>query len=60
MSRNNSWKDQLWNVSFLPTVKVEPRQEPPQGPEPTLGSALRAPALLSRVDVVATDRAEAA
>ena len=42
----DAWKNELWNVSLLPTVKVSQGTEP-QGPGPAGGNALSAPALLS-------------
>jgi hypothetical protein len=46
-NRKNAWKNELWNVSLLPTVKVSQGAEPPLGPGPAGGRALEAPALLS-------------
>ena len=46
-SRKDAWKNELWNVSLLPTVKVAAAAEPPQGPGPAGGKALATPALLS-------------
>ncbi len=45
--RQKTWKDELWNVSLLPTVKAAPPAEPPLGPGPAGGQALDTPALLS-------------
>jgi hypothetical protein len=42
----DAWKNELWNVSLLPTVKVSQGIEP-QGPGPAGGNALSTPALLS-------------
>jgi hypothetical protein len=50
MNRKSPLKDQLWNVSLLPTVKVEPSAGPPSGPAPRGGSALNSPAVLSFAD----------
>jgi hypothetical protein len=47
LTRKNPWKDELWNVSLLPTVKATPCAEPPPGPGPAGGRALQTPALLS-------------
>lgn len=46
MTRKNPLKEELWNVSLLPTVKVEPSAGPP-GPAPRGGSSVNRPALLS-------------
>jgi hypothetical protein len=43
----NPRKDQLWNVSLLPTVRAVAPLGPPPGPGPRTVSALGAPALLS-------------
>ena len=43
----NPWKDLLWNVSLLPTVRTAAPLGPPSGPGPATVSALGAPALLS-------------
>lgn len=45
----NPWKDLLWNVSLLPTVRAAAPLGPPPGPGPgpSTVSALGAPALLS-------------
>jgi hypothetical protein len=54
MTRKNSIKDQLWNVSLLPTVKVEPSAGPPPGPAPRGGTALSRPAVLSLADATSS------
>jgi hypothetical protein len=60
-NRKNSWKDELWNVSLLPTVQVAQGSDPPLGPSPGGGQALEQPALLSlREDTTLTPLAEAA
>ena len=47
-TRKNPWKEQLWNVSLLPTVTLPPSSARPASPEPLPGDrALRAPAVLS-------------
>jgi hypothetical protein len=43
----NPWKDLLWNVSLLPTVRAATPIGPPSGPGPATVNALGAPALLS-------------
>jgi hypothetical protein len=45
-NRKNTWKDELWNVSLLPAVKVRATAEPPSGPLDG-STALARPALLS-------------
>ncbi len=45
--RQKTWKDELWNVSLLPTAKTVAPAEPPLGPGPAGGQALDSPALLS-------------
>lgn len=47
MSHKNAWKDELWNVSLLPTVNVAQDSGPPPSPAPRGGAALNRPALLS-------------
>lgn len=47
MSRKNTWKDELWNISLLPTVSVGQGSGPPPGPAPRGGASLNLPALLS-------------
>ena len=57
----NPWKDLLWNVSLLPTVRAVAPLGPPSGPGPGTVSALGAPALLSvSEDTTRQDLAEAA
>ena len=46
-TRKDAWRNELWNVSLLPTVKVADVTEPPRGPGPAGGKALATPALLS-------------
>jgi hypothetical protein len=46
-TRQKHWKDQLWNVSLLPTIRFAAQAEPPLGPGPAGGQALETPALLS-------------
>jgi|GEM_PF-3746944 len=46
-SAKDPWKDLLWNVSLLPTVRASAPVGPPPGPGPGDVSALAAPALLS-------------
>jgi hypothetical protein len=58
-SRKNAWKDELWNVSFLPAVKVRPVGEPPSGPLDS-GTALLRPALLSASEAAAAPQRQAA
>jgi len=60
MTRKNTWKDQLWNVSLLPTVQVDGGSGPPPGPAPRGGSALNRPALLTEIDPTAPALAQAA
>jgi hypothetical protein len=50
--RKNTWNEQLWNVSLLPTVAPpRPVQATTNGPTPQdRGSALRMAALLSLVE----------
>lgn len=61
MNRKNSLKDQLWNVSLLPTVKVESSSGPPPGPAPRGGSSLNRPAVLSLTEAeFASERLAAA
>ena len=52
-NRKNAWKDELWNVSLLPAVKVRSTAEPPTGPEDGSTALLR-PALLSATDAAST------
>jgi hypothetical protein len=60
-NRKNAWKDELWNVSLLPTVQVAQDNDPPRGPCPGGGKALEQPAVLSlREDTTLTPLAEAA
>ncbi len=56
MNRTQAWKNQLWNVSLLPTA---PAQTPPE-PPPGVGNALARPALLSVVEQPAIALARAA
>lgn len=49
VTRKNAWKDELWNVSLLPAVKVRSAAEPPTGPEDG-STALARPALLSATE----------
>lgn len=57
----NPWKDLLWNVSLLPTVRAAAPVGPPSGPGPRTVSALSAPALLSvSEDTTGHDLPEAA
>lgn len=57
----NPWKQELWNVSLLPTVRVAATVGPPPGPGPSTVSALGAPALLSvSEDATRRDLPEAA
>jgi len=64
-TRQNPWKEQLWNVSLLPAVTLPPSPvEParPARPEPLAGDrALLAPAVLSlSLDVSRTNQVELA
>jgi hypothetical protein len=57
----NPWKDLLWNVSLLPTVRAAAPLGPPSGPGPATVSALATPALLSvSDDTTGHDLSEAA
>lgn len=47
MTRKNPWKDQLWNLSLLPTVQVGSGSGPSPDPAPRGGTALTQPALLT-------------
>jgi hypothetical protein len=60
MSRKNTWKDELWNVSLLPTVGVAQSSGPPPSPAPRGGASLGRPALLSVAEVPAQVLAQAA
>ena len=51
-TRKTPWKDELWNVSLLPTVKSTPSGDPPHSPSPAGGSALPTPAVLSLSETV--------
>jgi hypothetical protein len=51
-TRKAALKDELWNVSLLPTVKASSHITPPRSPEPSGGGALQAPALLSVSETV--------
>ena len=53
LNRKNAWKDELWNVSLLPAVKVRPEAVPPTGPEDG-STALVRPALLSATDAASS------
>lgn len=46
--RQKPWKDELWNVSLLPTVKAP--TDSPRGPGPAGGQALGRPALLTVIE----------
>ncbi|HEY6079599.1 MAG TPA: hypothetical protein VIW29_12380 [Polyangiaceae bacterium] len=61
-TRQNPWKEQLWNVSLLPAMTQRPSPVRPARPEPVPGDrALDAPAVLSlSLDVSQVELAEAA
>jgi hypothetical protein len=47
LTHKKPWKDELWNVSLLPTVTAAADGQPPRGPGPAGGTALESPAVLS-------------
>ena len=60
MPRKNTLKDELWNISLLPTVSVSLGSGPPPGPAPRGGASLSLPALLSVADAPVPRLAQAA
>ncbi len=58
-THKTAWKDELWNVSLLPAVKVQPAAEPPTGPEDG-ATALGRPAVLSASEAVRSPLRQAA